>query len=163
MGATRQELGVGLAAIGPRPYVNESRSYVGQAWASRRISRALRVSGIAAADSSALAAGGALAWLPLRSPLLSAGFEAELGYAFGALSMPMAVSPSRWLTIYTAPRVGNFGDVLTPSVPLGASFELPGGFALRTEAKVSWADLSYYNRRLTLGLALAYQFDVTSR
>jgi hypothetical protein len=155
---------MGLVAMAARPYVDEPTSYVTQMWGSHRLSEAFKLSGVVAIDTNALAGGVAAAWLPLRKSWLTAGLEAELGYAWFSLGIPMAIELGDVVSIYTAPRLGNWGeDLITPSIPAGISIDLVQGWALRAEGQVRWADLKSYNRQLQLGLAIAYQFGEISR
>lgn len=163
MGEHTSDVGAGLVSIQPRPYVNEPTYYVGQLWASRRMSESLKLSGIIALDRDAAAGGTSLAWLPVRG-LVTAGVEAELGYAWAALGLPMSLALyDDFLTVYSTPRLGTWGSTLTPSVPLGLSIDLAASIELRAEVQVSWPDFLYYNRRVQGGLALAYQFDEVSK
>lgn len=163
MGRQDSEVGMGAVAIGPRPYVDEATSYISQFWGTKRISESLKASTVVALDTSAAAAGGSLAWLAVREPWITAGLEAEVGYLWGSLGLPVAIPIAGRAHVYTAPRLGTWGKTLTPSIPLGVSVELPRGLAVRAEGQVSWADFKYYNRRLILGVALAYQFGEISR
>jgi hypothetical protein len=164
MGHSRNDVGMGAVAIRPRRYSNEPTFFVAQVWGSRRVSQQLKVSGIAAFDADAVAGGAALAWLPLRSSRLTFGVEAELGYAWASLGVPFAAEIiTDRVTVYSAPRLGNWGSKWTPSLPLGMELAGPHGMAVRLEAQVNWADFQYYNRRLQVGLALAYQFGDTSK
>lgn len=164
MGDKSNEMGMGLAAIGPRPYVDESADLVSQLWASRRVSKHLKLSAVAAMDTEAIAAGGAFAWLPIDAKGVTAGIEAEIGYAWLAFGLPLAVElPGDLLSFYAAPRLGTWGDSLMPAIPVGIDMHITRKWALRAEAQISWADFKYYNRRLQGGLALAYQFGAASK
>lgn len=164
MGRSRHDVGMGAVAIGPRRYSNEPTYFVAQVWGSRRVSEHFKVSGVAAFDADAVAGGAALAWLPVRSSRYTFGVEAELGYAWASLGIPLAAEVvTDHVTLYSAPRLGNWGRKWTPSLPLGVQVAIGHGIDVRAEAQVNWADFQYFNRRLQVGLALAYQFGETSR
>jgi hypothetical protein len=157
LGPERQtEIGAGAVALSPRPYVDEPSALTGQLWATRKLASWLHVSAVGAFDDEALAAGLALQAVPVLTDLFAAGAEVELGYAWGAVALPMALRPSGWLSSYTAPRLGTLGDRLTPGIPGGVSVRVVDGFQLRAEVQVSWADFDAYQRRMHAGVAGVY-------
>lgn len=147
-----------MAYLGPRPYVVEDWEPAGQIWVTGDAAKWLSLSGIGAFDTNAAAVGGAARWNALRYDRFAGGFEVELGYAWASLSVPLAVRLFDQTHVYSAPRVGNLGADVTWGVPVGLSVRVYEGFALRAEAQLSWAELLYYERRLHLGVAAAYQF-----
>jgi hypothetical protein len=154
----RYELGVALSNVRPRPYVNETTQSVGQAWWTLMLREPWSMTVIAGFDSSSALAGAALRLDALRTRYVKISPEAELGFAWGALGLPVSLEPYRGVVIYTAPRIGNWGDEVTPFIPLGLGGELFGGFVLRAEVQVSWAEFQYYNRRVHWGFAAAQQW-----
>jgi hypothetical protein len=159
LGDDRQyEAGAALASLGKRPYVEESRQYTGQAWFSADVKRWLTLSGIAAADNSGAAAGGAARWNALRTGRFAVGPEVEFGFAWAAASIGGSARVFGRNYVYTAPRFGTMGSHWAVGVPAGVSVDLTHGFALRAEAQLSWQELKYYNRRLHLAAGVAYQF-----
>ncbi len=152
------EAGGGAAFIGPRPYVIEEWRGTGQLWFTGRAGSWLTLSVVGAFDTEAVAAGFAARADLVRMDRLAGGVEVELGWLWAGVSLPFAVRLFDQTWLYTAPRVGNFGDELLPSIPLGASVRIYDGFALRLEGQLSWADFSAFNRRIHLGLAGAYQW-----
>jgi hypothetical protein len=152
------EVGAGVVRLGPRPYVIEEWHTTGQAWVTAAVSRSVELTALGAFDDSGAAAGGALRWTPLHFQSFALGGEINLGYAWGALALPVAVRPVERLWIYTAPRLGNQGVRLTPVVPVGLSLRTVDALMLRGEASWSWADFQSYQRRLHLAAGVAYQF-----
>jgi hypothetical protein len=158
MPGKRLEAGAAAAALGPRPYVTEDWALTGQLWVTGDASPKVTVSAIGAFDSDAVAAGGALRLNLIREPWLAGGVEGELGYAWAALSTPVALRLFDESWLYTAPRLGTWSSGVIASVPLGLSVRVIGGLSLRAEAALSWQDFAYYNRRTQLAGAAAYQF-----
>lgn len=144
--------------LSARPYVDESAAYTGQVWFSMDAGRHFTLSGVTAFDRAAAAAGFAARWNALRASRLAMGPELELGYAWGAGSLGVAVRTLGNSWIYAAPRLGNIGFDWAFGIPAGVSVDLTHGFVLRAEAQLSWADFVYYNRRLHLASGLAYQW-----
>lgn len=151
------EVGVAVASVGPRPYVVERARPLAQGWYTRRMGERWLSSVIVGFDQAALLAGAALRFEPWRGPL-SAAIEAEAGFAWAALSLPLAWRPSASLAVYCSPRLGNWGPDVTGFLPCGASFDLGLGIALRAELQLSWADFAYYNRRMSAGAGIAQQW-----
>jgi hypothetical protein len=152
------ELGAGAAAVSPRPYVDETWQGAGQLWLTLDRSELLALSGIAAFDDDAVALGGAARLGLVRHDRFAGGVEGELGFAWAALSLPLAVRAFEQNWIYSAPRLGTWSTDALIGLPLGASVHVYDGLILRAEAQVSWQDFKYYNRRTTLGAGAAYQF-----
>jgi hypothetical protein len=157
------ELGMGAAALSPRPYVEEDWRSAGQLWVSADSAPYWTLSAVAALDRGAalkksLAVGGAARINTVRTDRIASGAEGELGYAWIALSFPFALRTVDETWIYTAPRLGNFGSDVAFWLPLGVSTRLYGGFMLRAEFQTSWEDFKYYNRRTHWGGGVAYQW-----
>lgn len=152
------EAGFGVAAVTPRPYVNEATASAGQAWLSGSVGPKFTLTGIAAFDDDAAAAGGAARFTPLKLDRVVAGLEQELGYAWFAVSTPVAVRVVDQTWIYTAPRLSTWGVDLAFGVPVGLSVRVYDGLMLRAEWQRSWQDFKYYNKRDHYGLAVAHQF-----
>jgi hypothetical protein len=153
------EVGAGLAAVGPRPYVmTETWQKVGQAWATGNASDLVTLSAITAFDDDAIAAGGAFRLNAIRADRFAGGFEAEAGYAWMGASLPMAVRLFDQSWLYVTPRLGTWGIEPIYGTIVGGSFRIYDGFILRAEWQRSWQDFKYYNRRDTFGAAAAYQF-----
>lgn len=155
--ARHAELGLAVASVGPRPYVAERARPLAQGWYTRRTGERWESSLLVAFDQAALLAGGALRYQPWRGPFTVAA-ELEAGFAWAALSLPLAWHPSEPLGLYCSPRLGNWGPELTGFVPCGASVQLGGGVVLRGELQLSWADFAHYNRRLHAGVGIAHQW-----
>lgn len=130
---------------------------MGQAWWSTKWGERWLSSVLVGFDHSALLGGWGLRANLLQSRVNVAA-EAELGFAWGAFSIPLSVTLSQRVAAYCSPRVGNWGPEVTGFLPCGVSGELWDGFVLRGEAELSWADFQYYNRRLHLGLAVVQQW-----
>jgi hypothetical protein len=158
MPGKKLELGAGAAALSPRPFVTEDWESAGQAWVTGNTSTLITLSAIGAFDSDALAVGGALRVNVLREPRIAFGIEGELGYAWAALSLPVAVRLFDESWLYSAPRLGTWSTDPIFSVPLGLSLRIYDGFSLRAEAQLSWQDFQYYNRRAHFAGAAVYQF-----
>jgi hypothetical protein len=152
------ETGMGVVTLGPRPYVDEASRTVGQLWVTGEPKRWLGLSGILGFDDQALAAGGALRWNVFRSSRFAAAIEGEGGFAWGAGSLNLAVSPLENNWLYAGPRLGTFGFDWELGVPVGASVYLGSGMSVRGEAQLSWVELMNYNQRMHLALALVNQF-----
>lgn len=151
------EVGAGAAVVSSRPFVEEPWRGAGQIWMTRDAGSTLSVALIGAFDTDAAAIGGALRVNLLATDRVAAGVEAELGYAWAAFSLPLAVRTVDETWLYTGPRAGTWGMNLLLSVPAGASVRVVDGFMLRTEAQVSWQDARRWNRRAHLGVAAAHQ------
>lgn len=151
------EVGAGAVRLSARPYVDETAAYTGQVWVSAE-NRHVAFSAIGAFDTNAAAGGFALRWNALRSSRVAVGPEAELGFAWGAGSLGLALRTVGENWIYAAPRLGNIGFDWAFGLPAGVSVDLTHGFVLRAEAQLSWAEFKYYNRRLHLASALVYQW-----
>lgn len=158
MPGKRLEVGAGAVAVGPRPFVEESTQGAGQLWLMGDTSPLVTLSAIGAFDDDAFALGGALRLNAVRTGRFAGGVEGELGYAWAAISLPLAVRAFDQTWLYSAPRLGNWSDDPSFGVPLGASVRVYDGFVLRAEAQLSWQDFKYYNRRFTFGGGAAYQF-----
>ena len=151
------ELGAGGVAVAPRPYVQEGWSGAGQVWARGPLAEWLELGAVAAFDDEA-ALGGAFAQARyVRTDRFAGAVEVELGWAWGALALPVAVRLFDETWLYTSPRLGNLGDEVTPGLPLGLSVRVWDGLMVRAEGQVSWAAFRWYNRRVHLGLGVAYQ------
>src|SRR5262245_56971779 len=85
------EPGAGVAYVAPRPRVDEPTRGAGQVWLSGEPGSRVSLSAIGAFDVDAFALGGALRVDFLRADRAVAGVEAELGYAWAALSLPFAL------------------------------------------------------------------------
>jgi len=151
------ELGLGAAMVTARPYVTEGSASAGQAWVTGEPSRTVALSGIVAFDSDAIAAGGALRLNAVRTDRFVIGGEGELGYAWGAVSMPLALRVVDQTWVYAAPRFFTWGIDVSYGTPVGVSVRVIDGFCLRAEWQRSWQDFKYYNRRDHYGLAVAAQ------
>jgi hypothetical protein len=158
MPGTDHEVGAGAGAITPRPYVQEPVRVAGHLWGGLRAAPWLVLSGVLAFDDEA-AVGGLAAradWLD-HDRLLS-GVELELGWAWAALSFPLALRLFDQTWLYTAPRIGTFADQVTPFVPLGLDARIYEGLKIRVEGQVSWAAFDVFNRRFHLGAGVAYDW-----
>lgn len=151
------ELGAGGAVLSPRPYAQDSWRGAGQVWVSGPVADWLELSGVMAFDDEAALGGGAAQARYVRTDRFAGSVELELGWAWGAVALPVAVRLFDETWIYASPRLGTLGDELTPGVPLGVSVHVWDGLMIRAEGQVSWAAFRYYNRRVHLGLAVAYQ------
>jgi hypothetical protein len=152
------EVGAAFVRVGARPYVEESWQGVGQAWGSLRVSPALDLSAVTAFDNSGFAFGAAAKLAYVRGSRVWLGVEGEAGWAWAALALPASLRIVGELRVYTAPRIGNWGSEWTPGIPVGVSVPIYGGFVLRAEGQVSWADFKYYNRRFLAAGAVVFQW-----
>lgn len=158
MPGKRLEVGAGAAALSPRPFVNEDWESAGQVWVSGNTSSLITLSAIGAFDTDAFAAGGALRVNVLRESRFAFGVEGELGYAWAALSLPVALRLFDESWLYSAPRLGTWSTDPIFSVPLGLSLRIYEGFAIRGEAQISWQNFQSFNRRTHFAGAAVYQF-----
>lgn len=150
------EIGGGLVELGPRPYVEEKWQRVGQIWATWAASRKIELTGVGFFDEKAAAGGVALRWTPIQARPFFGATEIEMGYAWGAVSLPFSLALDELFFIYAAPRIGNMGAYWTPGIPAGVSMELVDQFQLRAEVQFSWRDFDPYQRRTHLGVAGVY-------
>jgi hypothetical protein len=119
------EFGVGAVSIGKRPYVIEDGRAIGQLWISSEQSRVTNLSLIAAFDDQALAAGTSLRLRFLRTHGFVAAADAEVGFLFAGLSLPMSVRVVDEIWLYAAPRLWNWGLDPAFSSPLGVQSPRP--------------------------------------
>jgi len=152
------EAGAAMSAVGPRPYADEPWQGAVQLWGSLRATKALELSAVTAFDTQAFALGGAARLAFLQQERFALGGEVELGWLWGALALHASLRIADEWRLYTAPRIGNWGDDWAPGVPVGLNAPLFSGLALRVEGQVSWAGFKYYNRRVLLAAGLAYQW-----
>jgi hypothetical protein len=157
------EVGLGVAVVGPRPYVDEPSPAVGQAWATHAFGPQVRLSLVSAFDADALGAGFVVTLLPLQTPRVTAGVEFELGFAWAGVALPLAVRTLGPTWVYASPRLGSWGDRVTPAVPFGLDVHVVDAVSARAECQVSWAAFDPNNRRVHYGVALAYQFGEISK
>jgi hypothetical protein len=152
------ELGLGAAAVSPRPYVNEPWAHAGQMWLTGQAKSWLHLSGIAAFDPRAMGLGGSARALVLRADRVRGGVDLEAGYGWGAASLPFALRLFDQHWFYASPRISNYGIEPLVGVPIGLNVHLQGGGFLRIEYQSSWARLQAFNQRHHLGAALAVQW-----
>ncbi len=152
------EGGVGAVAVSPRPFVQEDWHGMGHAWVTGRATDWLVVSGILAFDDDELAGGGAARLDLVDLDRFAGGVEVELGWAWGAFVLPMAVRLFDETWLYASPRIGTLGDEITPGIPVGFSVRLYEGLIVRLEGQASWAAFEAFERRFHLGLAVANQW-----
>jgi hypothetical protein len=152
------EVGAGVAALSPRPFVSEDWESAGQVWASGNTSSLVTLSAIGAFDADAFAVGGALRINVAQEDRFAFGVEGELGYAWAALSLPLALRLFDQSWLYSAPRLGTWSTDPIFGVPLGLSLRVYEGFAIRGEAQLSWQNFQYFNRRAHFAAAAVYQF-----
>jgi hypothetical protein len=158
MPGKKLEVGAGAAVLSPRPYVTEDWESAGQVWVSGDASSLISVAAIGAFDRDAVAAGGAFRVNLVRESRVAFGVEGELGYAWAALSLPVALRVFDQSFLYSAPRLGTWSSDPIFSVPLGLSLRIHDGFSLRAEAQLSWQNFQYFNRRAHYAGAAVYQF-----
>lgn len=144
--------------VGPRPYVVESSHGEGQLWFTDRLAPWLSISGVGAFDAATVKGGAAVLARYVTTDRFVAGVGAEAGFAWyaGSLSAAGRLFDDTW--IYAAPRISNWGVFVTPGIPVGLTTRVYDGFRLRAEAQFSWEDFKYYNRRLHLAAAAAYEW-----
>lgn len=157
--ARAHELGLAVSNVGARPYVSEPARALAQGWWTERLGERWSVSTLVAFDAEAALGGAAVRYDALRTRWVGLGAEAEVGLFWAALSLPAALRLWDGGRLYATPRLGNWGPALTAFVPLGLAVELPGGWSLRGELQLSWADFTYYDRRLHSGLAAAWRWE----
>jgi hypothetical protein len=155
---TNYEVGLGAVTVSPRPYVDERWRQAGQAWFTLKATDWLQLSGISAFDAEALGVGvGATASI-LRGNRFAAGVGAEVGYGWGAISLPFALRLFEQSWLYGAPRISNYGIDPVVGLPIGLSLHIERGAFLRLEYQSSWVELQAYNLRHHFGAALAVQW-----
>ena len=152
------ELGLGSVALSPRPYVDEPWKHVGQMWLTGQPKPWLHLSGIAAFDAEAFAAGGAVKFILVRADRFSLGAETELGYAWGSFGVPFAVRLFDQTWIYASPRGGNLGIEPLYGFPVGLSVHAHRNLFARVEYQNSWVKFLAYEHRTHLGAALAVEW-----
>ena len=153
------EVGAAFVHVGPRtPYVEESPGNTGMAWASRQVHRLVNVSLVSAFDAHAFALGAAVRLNAVRLDRVAAGAELQLGHAWGALVLPVAVRLHDQTWLYASPRLGTIGRDPSFGVPVGVSVRLWSGLAVRGEVQPSWQAFRYYNRRVASAVGLAWQW-----
>lgn len=111
------ELGGGGVAVSPRPYVQERWSGSGQLWATGPVADWLDLSAVVAFDDEAALGGGAAQARYVRTDRFAGAVELELGWAWGALALPVAVRLFDETWVYASPRLGTYGDEITPASP----------------------------------------------
>lgn len=153
------EVGLGGTLVAPRPYVDEPTRAAGQLWLSKRAWKDLTLTGIGAVEPRAFAFGGAARADLLRTNRLVVAPEVELGVLWAATNAGAALRLFDETWVYAAPRFGNRGSTWAVDVPVGVSARVYDGFLIRGELRLSWAgELSYYQQRRMLGVAIARQF-----
>jgi hypothetical protein len=152
------EFGMGGTALSPRPYVEEDWQYVGAVWVSSEATATSDLSAIMALDDDALAIGGAYRLYYVDHDRFAGAAEAELGFAWGAFSLPVSFRLLDQTHVYVSPRIGTWGLEPIFGVPAGLSVRIYEGVVIRGEWQVSWQNFMYYNRRDHWGFAGAYQF-----
>jgi hypothetical protein len=151
------EVGAGVVALSSKPYAPEPWRGAAHLWLDGRVTRWLDVGGVASADLSGAAAGATARAHLVTTGRFALSADAELGWAWGALAVPVAVRLFDETWLYAAPRFGNFGGRPTLGIPAGLSVRITGATFVRVEAQVSWPDLSPYERRVHVALAVARQ------
>ena len=152
------EVGAGAVSLGKRPYVEETATTSGLLWFSGDVSKLVTLSGVGAFDTSAVGVGGAARLNAIRGDRAAAGIEGQVGYAWGAFLVPVALRVVDETWLYASPRLGTMSREPSFGIPAGISVRIVDGFMLRGEAQVSWQDFKYYNRRVHLALGAAYQW-----
>ncbi len=151
------EVGVGYGVVGPRPVGQDEWAGAAQGWATAFDMAAFDVSLMGAFDGE-VATGG----LGLRARLLDGGLGAvgvgiELGVGWAALEIPATLAVGRFAQVYVAPQFGTWGVDRTVRLPVGVDVPV-GPVSVRGEAQLNYPDLDAYQRRLHLGLGVAYGF-----
>jgi hypothetical protein len=154
------EVGAGVVALSPRPYVEESTRVTGQLWGTLEAAEWLKLSAIGAFDDEAAVGGLEAMAVPLHTYRVAAGVGVEAGFAWAGISLPLAVRPFEPVWIYSSPALRTWGDgkEFLVGVPLGVSVSIASWLDVRAEAQVSWAEFKSYNRRVHYGLAAAHSF-----
>jgi hypothetical protein len=152
------EVGAGFVNVSKRPWVEESSRNIGQSWFTARANSWLSLSAISAFDKEGALGGASALFRVVHTDRFVLGTSAEAGYAWAGASVSSAVRVLDDSWVYAAPRVANWGDVVSVGIPFGLSIHVVSGFHLRTEVQWSWAELKYYNRRVHTGIAAAYDF-----
>jgi hypothetical protein len=161
------EAGAGAVNVSPRPYVTEDSTTTGLAWFSGNPSQKFTITGISTFDYSTNEEGnkkfhitGGLAgrWNALRYDRFGGGVEAQAGWGWGALVLPVAVRLFDQTWLYASPRFGTINRYLSYGTPIGLSVRVWDGLMVRGEWQISWEDFKYYNRRQHFAAGIAYQF-----
>ena len=152
------ELGLGAAAVSPRPYVNEPWAYAGQMWITGEAKPWLHWSGIAAFDPQAVGIGGGARAMFLRTYRVRGGADIDAGFGWVGASLPFALRLFAHHWVYTSPRISTFGIEPIVGIPIGLNLHVQGGGIVRIEYQSSWAKFEAFNQRHHLGAALAVQW-----
>jgi len=152
------EVGGGGVYVSPRPYVIESGHGNGQLWFTDRAADWLSLSFVGAFDTRSALGGAAALARVITTDRFVGGTGLELGFAWGGASLSGSVRLFDDAWLYTAPRISNWGKFLDFGLPLGVSIPLVDGFVLRVESQASWEKFAYYNRRIHVGGAVAYEW-----
>jgi hypothetical protein len=150
------EVGTGYVAISPRPVGEDPWQHGGQAWTTVPLS-IFDLALIGAFDFEGRATAGlGVRVRAFESEHANVGAGIELGYGWVAFELPMAVGSDRvWL--YTAPQLGTWGRDETARLPVGVDLRVHDALHVRTEAQVNYPELDGYQRRVHLGVGLAYE------
>ena len=149
------ELGAGVVAQSPRPWVDEAWSGSGEMWGTGRVSSRVTLSTIVAVDGRGAAGGIALRWIAIEGDRAAVGIEVQLGWLWAAIAVPASVRMFGESWVYAAPRVGTFGARVAPALPVGVSLGLPSDTALRLEGQVSFPAFDPIERRFFFGAGVA--------
>jgi len=151
------ELGAAGVVVSPRQQVEEPARAAGQLWAMTRAGGRFTLSAIGAFDDDALGLGVAARFDAIETDRFAGGVELELGYAWAALSLPVAVRMFGRSWAYSGPRLSTWGIQPLASLPAGASFHAGDGVFVRAEGQVLIQDFVWGQPRWTAGLGAAYQ------
>ncbi len=150
------EVGVGFAGVSPRPVGQDAWRFGGQSWGTVPVS-VFDLAVIGAFDDAGNATGGlGVRVHPLDTRHLRVGAGLELGYGWVAFELPFAVGRDR-LWVYGAPQLGTWGRATTARLPLGVDLRVDDAMHVRTEAQLNYPELDGYQRRVHVGVGLAYE------
>lgn len=151
------EVGAGAAVVSPRELVEEPVRAAGQLWALTRAGGRFTLSAIGAFDDDAVALGVAARFDAIDTKRFAGGVELELGYAWAAVSLPVAVRMFGESWAYGAPRFGSWGTQPLLSLPAGVSLHAGDGVFLRAEGQALIQSFAWGQPRWAAGLGAAYQ------
>lgn len=151
------EFGVAWTRVGPRPVGEDEPTWGGQSWVTAQPLTWLDISVVGAFAEGQYTAGLAVRWRAVQYDFFAAGLGAELGSGWAAVDLPLAVRVIDGLWAYSAPQYGTWGSVSTIRVPLGLDVELTDELRVRGEAQINYPDFDPYQRRVHLGMGMAFR------
>ncbi|MCA9539670.1 MAG: hypothetical protein KC620_12325 [Myxococcales bacterium] len=151
------EFGTAWTAVGPRPVGHDDWAQGAQAWATGQPVTWFDVSVVGAFDGTHGTAGLAMRYRALETDRVGLGLGLEVGTGWAGLNLPVAVRVFDGVWMYSSPQLGTWGKDETVRLPIGLNVEVIDAVQLRTEAEMNYPAFDPYQRRLHLGVGVAYQ------